>query len=55
MRITLILTGKTKERYLQEGIEEYVKRLKRYIPFKVEVIPDAKHSQEDRCRAGKKK
>lgn len=46
MRITLILTGKTKERYLQEGIEEYVKRLKHYVPFKVEVIPDAKHSRK---------
>lgn len=46
MRISLILIGKTKERYLQEGIEEYVKRLKRYIPFKVEVIPDGKHSRK---------
>ncbi len=44
MRITLILTGKTKEHYLQEGIEEYVKRLKHYIPFSVVVLPDPKLS-----------
>ncbi len=54
MRITLILTGKTKEHYLQEGIEEYVKRLKHYIPFSVVVLPDPKLSgKEKRSKAGK--
>ena len=46
MRITLILTGKTKERYLQDGVDEYVKRLKHYVPFSLEVLPDLKQSRK---------
>jgi 23S rRNA (pseudouridine1915-N3)-methyltransferase len=46
MRITLILTGKTKADYLKEGIDEYVKRIKRYAPFKLIVIPDGKSTRK---------
>lgn len=46
MRITLILVGKTKASYLQEGIAEYVKRIGRYAPFKMIVIPDLKVSKK---------
>lgn len=46
MRITLILTGKTKEAWLQEGIEIYLKRLKHYVPFNVLVLPDVKLSRK---------
>jgi 23S rRNA pseudoU1915 N3-methylase RlmH len=28
MRLTLLVVGKTDEKYLQEGIERYAKRLK---------------------------
>ena len=42
MKITLLLTGKTKEAYLQEGLDEYIKRLKYYVPLQVVVIPDIK-------------
>lgn len=44
MRITLLLTGKTKERYLQEGVNEYYKRIERYVPFTPVVLPDQKVS-----------
>jgi 23S rRNA (pseudouridine1915-N3)-methyltransferase len=40
MKLTLLLVGKTDEKYLQEGIERYAKRLKHYIDFNIEVIPD---------------
>jgi len=46
MRITLILTGKTKADYLKEGIEEYMKRIRRYVPFEVITIPDSKGSRK---------
>ena len=46
MRITLILVGKTKASYLQEGLAEYVKRIGRYVPFKMIVIPDLKVSKK---------
>lgn len=42
MKITLLFTGKTKEKYLREGIDEYVKRIKRYVPFNSISIPDLK-------------
>lgn len=47
MRITLILTGKTKADYLKEGIDEYIKRIKRYVPFEVVIIPDNKGSRKN--------
>jgi 23S rRNA (pseudouridine1915-N3)-methyltransferase len=42
MKITLILTGKTKAGYLQEGVDDYLKRMRRYVPLAVETIPDLK-------------
>lgn len=44
MKVTLFLTGRTRERYLREGIDEYIKRIVRYAPFKTEIIPDVKVS-----------
>ncbi|MDF1572084.1 MAG: 23S rRNA (pseudouridine(1915)-N(3))-methyltransferase RlmH [Bacteroidales bacterium] len=44
MKLKLILTGKTKAGYLQEGVDEYVKRIKRYAPLIVEMIPDLRLS-----------
>ena len=35
--------GKTTESWLQEGIDEYVKRLKHYVSLSVEVIPSPKN------------
>jgi len=46
MRLTLILTGKTREKYLREGVEEYIKRLKHYAPFSVTIINDIKVSKK---------
>lgn len=42
MKIQLTWIGKTKENYLQTGIEQYVKRVKRYNKFEVNLIPDIK-------------
>lgn len=46
MRVTLILVGKTKAPYLIEGVNEYVKRIGRYVPFRMHVIPDLKVSKK---------
>ncbi|MCL3779776.1 23S rRNA (pseudouridine(1915)-N(3))-methyltransferase RlmH [Prolixibacteraceae bacterium JC049] len=45
MKITLLVIGKTDQKYLQEGIDIYTKRLKRYISFELKVIPDIKNSK----------
>lgn len=45
MKITLLVIGKTDSTYLNEGINEYVKRLNHYINFEIEVIPDLKKNK----------
>ncbi len=42
MRLTLLVIGKTDERYLKEGIEKYAKRLRHYVDFNLEIIQDIK-------------
>ncbi len=45
MRITLIETGKTKDPFIREGVELYRKRVVRYVPFKIETVPDLKNTR----------
>lgn len=45
MKITLLVVGKTDEKTLQELIDKYITRLKHYVSFSVEVIPDLKNSK----------
>jgi 23S rRNA (pseudouridine1915-N3)-methyltransferase len=42
MKITLLAIGKTNTKYLQEGVEQYIKRLSHYIPFEFKILPDVK-------------
>lgn len=45
MKVTLLVVGKTDDRYIKEGIERYAKRLKHYVDFQLEVIPDIKKTK----------
>ena len=45
MKITLIAVGKTEDKYLIEGIEKYLSRLKHYINFNIVIIPDIKNTK----------
>lgn len=45
MKIHLLVVGKTTEKYMQTGIDEYVRRLLRYIPFSMEVLPELKNAK----------
>lgn len=45
MRITLLQTGKTRDRFINEGVEEFRKRMVRYAPFTIETVPDLKNSR----------
>ncbi len=42
MDIILLTIGKTGISYVKEGIEEYCKRLRRFVNYKIEELPDAK-------------
>ena len=45
MKITLLVVGKTEDKYLIEGIEKYLARLKHYIGFNLIVIPELKNTK----------
>jgi len=45
MRISLICIGKTDESYLNVGIEKYLNRLKHYVNFTLNIIPDIKNTK----------
>ena len=45
MKIELMVIGKTSARYLQEGIDNYVKRTNYYMPFDIRYIPDIKSTK----------
>ena len=45
MKITLIVVGKTVGSELPKMIDTYVQRLKHYIPFDIQVIPDLKNTK----------
>ncbi|MCW3807091.1 23S rRNA (pseudouridine(1915)-N(3))-methyltransferase RlmH [Plebeiibacterium marinum] len=45
MKVILILIGKTDEKYLETGIAKYFDRLKHYIPFEINIIPDIKNTK----------
>jgi 23S rRNA (pseudouridine1915-N3)-methyltransferase len=45
MKLTLLVVGKTDDRYIKEGMERYAKRLKHYVDFNFEIIPDIKKAK----------
>jgi len=45
MKIVLLAVGKTDVSYWNEALKVYLERLMHYIPFEMEVIPDAKNAK----------
>ena len=45
MKITFLTIGKTEDKYLLEGMEKYLKRLKHYINFRVLELPELKNTK----------
>lgn len=62
MRITVISVGKIKEKYFQDAIKEYTKRLSKFCSLTEEIIPDeradddfsAKEIEQVKIREGQK-
>ena len=42
MKITILCVGKCKEKYMQQAVAEYVKRLSRYVKMQIIEVPDEK-------------
>jgi 23S rRNA (pseudouridine1915-N3)-methyltransferase len=47
MKLHLIFVGKTREPYLRDGIEDFLKRLRRYVPVEVKVVRAERLTRED--------
>ena len=45
MKVLLYQVGKTKISYIEQGINDYAKRISKYIPFKIITLPDMKYSK----------
>lgn len=54
MKVELWAIGKTNEKYLEEGISIFEKRLKNYLPFSFQVLPDVKQKTADGAQLKKK-
>ncbi|MCM1290942.1 MAG: 23S rRNA (pseudouridine(1915)-N(3))-methyltransferase RlmH [Prevotella sp.] len=46
MDITLICVGKTSISFIKEGVNEYMERLIRYVPFENRIVPDVKNARK---------
>lgn len=46
MKIVLCVVGKTSTGYIRVGVDEYVGRIRRFIPFDIRVIPDIKTTKK---------
>ena len=47
MKITLIVVGKLKEKFLVEGVAEYLKRLKKFATIELHEIPECRTVEEE--------
>jgi 23S rRNA (pseudouridine1915-N3)-methyltransferase len=45
MKIVLLQTGKTTERYLAEGLTNYEERIRRYLSFETITLPDIRKTR----------
>ena len=45
MKICLLVIGKTDADYIRAGIEEYEKRLRKYVGYEMKVLPDVKNTK----------
>lgn len=44
MKLMILAVGKTTTPYLQQGIDEYLKRAARYMPVQMTIVPDVKNA-----------
>ena len=45
MKITLLVVGKTTDSRLASLMDDYIRRLKHYVPFEMVVLPDLKNTK----------
>lgn len=50
MKLVLLVTGKTDQSWIKEGVAEYEKRISRYARFELITLPDIKVREQVFCR-----
>ena len=55
MRITLMQTGKTRDSFIREGVEQFRKRVDKYVPFQIVTVPDLKNTRSMTMKEVQKK
>lgn len=45
MKLILLQTGKTTEKYITEGINNYFDRIKKYVSFDIQTIPELRNTK----------
>lgn len=55
MRITLMQTGKTRDSFIREGVEQFRKRVEKYVPFQIVTVPDLKNTRSMTMKEVQKK
>ena len=44
MKVRVLFTGKTSEAWIRQGIGQYAERIRHYLPFSLEELPDLKQT-----------
>jgi len=47
MRVRVIWVGRTKERFIEEGIKKYLKHLRQYVDMQIEEIKEQRGAKKD--------
>jgi len=55
MKLVLLMTGKTDQAWIKEGVAEYEKRISRYARFELVTLPDVKNPGNRSAAAVKEK
>ena len=50
MKLSIWTIGKVNESYINEGVEEFTRRIGRYFPVEWKLFPVPKHSNEDQLK-----
>jgi 23S rRNA (pseudouridine1915-N3)-methyltransferase len=50
MKLHLIFVGKTREAYLREGIDDFLQRLRRYVPVEVTTVRAERLTRDEKAK-----
>ncbi|OPX29740.1 MAG: hypothetical protein B1H06_01020 [Candidatus Cloacimonas sp. 4484_143] len=55
MKIKIFALGKSKQKFIEEGLQEYLKRLTRYVQIDFKILPDVKLTKTNSIEIVKEK